>query len=180
MAKSKSSMDSLPPQDIMDIIASVVLFPKPSNVLNPKRNSIEYFIHITERITKSSYHGIVGGCVFCGHNRKWTAAQIRIHFTKEKEGATHVHECPKVPPQITRYYREIRDAFVSQQEQKSGRNVALLRKEMLQVQSPDSAPSSQSSQPGPDSAGSTPKRQRVIDDSQPTIRQAFVSKLFVC
>ena len=93
MAKSKSSMDSLPPQDIMDIIASVVLFPKPSNVLNPKRNSIEYFIHITERITKSSYHGIVGGCVFCGHNRKWTAAQIRIHFTKEKEGATHVHEC---------------------------------------------------------------------------------------
>ena len=129
-------MDSLPPQDIMDIIASVVLFPKPSNVLNPKRNSIEYFIHITERISKSSYHGIVGGCVFCGHNRKWTAAQIRIHFTKEKEGATHVHECPKVPPQITRYYREIRDAFVSQQEQKSGRNVALLRKEMLQVQSP--------------------------------------------
>jgi hypothetical protein len=39
----------------MDIMASVVVIPNPSNVLPPKRNSIEYFIHITKRISKSEY-----------------------------------------------------------------------------------------------------------------------------
>jgi hypothetical protein len=45
--------ESLPPQDIMDIIASVVVSSKPATVQPPKRNSIEYFIHITKRISKS-------------------------------------------------------------------------------------------------------------------------------
>ncbi len=46
--------------------------------------------------------------MFCG----MTAAQIRIHFTKENEGSTHVHECPKFPPEINKFYRDVRDAFV--------------------------------------------------------------------
>jgi hypothetical protein len=103
----------LPSQDIIDIVVSVAVVPQATNAQTPKRNSIKYFIHVTERISKSSYHGIAGGCMCCGHNRKWTAAQIRIHFTKESEGSTQVNECPKVPPEITRFYRDIRDAFVS-------------------------------------------------------------------
>jgi len=108
MATSKRSMDCLPSQDVIDGI-TVALFPKPSNSQPPKRNSIEYFIHITERISKSTFHG---GCMFCGHNRKWTVGQIRIHFTKESEGATHVHACPQVPQEITQFYRDVRDAFL--------------------------------------------------------------------
>jgi hypothetical protein len=168
-------MDCLPSQDVIDGI-TVALFPKPSNSQPPKRNSIEYFIHITERVSKSTFHGVVGGCMFCGHNRKWTVGQIRIHYTKESEGATHVHACPQVPQEITQFYRDVRDTFLAQQKLKSAKAVSCLRDEMsLATLGSESSPQSSQGQPG--SAGSTPKRPRPICD-QPTIEQSFVSPSF--
>jgi hypothetical protein len=115
--------------------------------------------------------------MFCGHLRTWTVGQIRIHFTKESEGSTHVHACPQVPPEITQFYREIRDVFVSEQRQKSSKTVERLRVE-ISLTPLDSASTPQSSQP--DSAGSTLKRQRLPSPSQSTIEQAFVSQSVEC
>ncbi len=116
--------------------------------------------------------------MFCGHNRKWTVGQIRIHFTKENEGATHVHACPQVPQEITQFYRDVRDKFLAQQKQKSAKAVTILREEMSRTPV-GSESSPQSSQGQPDSAGSTPKRHRTTGE-QPTIQQAFVSPSFAC
>jgi hypothetical protein len=121
--------------------------------------------------------------MFCGFSKKWTVGQIRIHLTKENEGATHCHACPQVPPEITQFYRELRDAFVSEQKQKSSKAVERLREEMSLTPLDDDStgPSPQSSQP--DSAGSTPKRPRhgpSPGPSQPTIRQSFVSQFCFC
>ena len=88
------------------------------------------------------------------------------------------HACPQVQPEITQFYRELRDTFVSEQKQKSSKTVERLREEMsLSPLDYDSTgPSPRSSQP--DSAGSTPKRHRPSPGpAQPTIHQSFVSQL---
>ena len=91
--------------------------------------------------------------MFCGHNRKWTVGQIRIHYTKESEGATHVHACPQVPQEITQFYRDVRDTFLAQQKLKSAKAVSCLRDEMsLATLGSESSPQSSQGQPG--SAGS--------------------------
>jgi hypothetical protein len=95
MAKSKILMDCMPPQDIMDKIASFAVFQKPSNTLPSKRKSIEFFIYITSRISLKTFHGVEGFCMFCGFSKKWTVGQIRIHFTKENGGT---HSCMPSSP----------------------------------------------------------------------------------
>ena len=111
--------------------------------------------------------------MFCGIFKKWSGAQIRIHLTKESEGSTHVKACIQVPPEITQFYREIRDAYIVGCQQKSSKAVASLRKEMADNPVECNPPSSSPRTPHSDSSQ---ERCRPASPTQPTIRQGFVSE----
>ena len=116
----------MPTKDMMDKIAAFPTFQKPSHTKTPKRDSIEYFIYITERISQNPLCSTRMLYVLWSFQEVVSSAQIRIHFTKESEGS-HVKACIQVQPKITQFNRKVRDAEFKQKSSKAG---ALLQKEM--------------------------------------------------
>ena len=149
----------------MDGIVDVPRYPVPPNILPSTRNSVEKLLYITQRFNEKNYRGFQATCMFYGFSRKGNTSQFRIHFTKESEGGTTCSPCSKVPPVITEYYIEQRDAVLAKKSAKQTAAATALHKAI--IDDDDSYPSSQDSKRSRHSCGR--------DASQPSIRHALVS-----
>ena len=117
-----ANMDCYPTKAIMDSIVDVPRHPAPSNLLFPKKNSVEKLLYITERFngtSNSKYRGLTATCSFCGFSRKGNSSQFRVHFTKESEGGTTCSPCSKVPAAITDFYIEQREIYLASKGKKN-------------------------------------------------------------
>ena len=163
-------MDGYPPKEVMDKIVDVPRISKPVNAIASTKNSVEGFLHVTQRLNHgSSFRGITAVCRFCGEQAKRTVSRWRVHFTKQSESTTHCKACEKVPKEISEWYIERRDIVINKQRAKRSKQLEDLQTAIGE----DSSPSS--SQASGQSSAKKPRYSANSDPSQPNIIQSLVS-----
>ena len=104
----------------MEKIIDVPRIPKPANAVASTKNSVEGFLHVTQRFSHGgSFRGIGAVCQFCSQHAKRTISQRRVHLTQQSEGATHSKACEKVPKEISEWYIARRETISDKQNEKT-------------------------------------------------------------